>query len=161
MDVRRRLTAKRPRPPAFGIGEAQGQAERGARAELAEHGNPLPLQEPAAVMQRPPAPKRRACYSFQFSFTRLPGRRQPAAFTRAALGILVARRHTEAFQQRQEPGVPANTVVKYMVFRELHADGNVHFYGMIVCERPDHTLAIQTALREQDHVYLSFGSDHQ
>ena len=75
--------------------------------------------------------------------------------------MLLARRHTEAFEERREPGVPANKVIKYMVFRELHADGNTHFYGMIVCERPYHTRGIQDALRMQDRVYMSFGSDHQ
>ena len=161
MDVRRRVTRKRPRPAAFGIGDVHAGAAGDAASVLAEDAPALPVREPMAVMQRPPAPKRRACYSFQFSFTRLPGRRQPASFTRAALGILVARRHTEAFDERQEPGVPANKVIKYMVFRELHADGNVHFYGMVLCERPYNTQGIQAALREHDHVFMSFGSDHQ
>eukprot|EP00974_Lingulodinium_polyedra_P100789 9764466-Lingulodinium_polyedra.AAC.1 len=91
MQPRRRVTGKRPPPPAFGEGPVDGPRAQHARVALLEPGPPPPVLEP----QRPAVKKRRTCYSFQLSFTRLPGRRQPASFTRAAFGLLVAQRHTE------------------------------------------------------------------
>ena len=162
MMVRRRLTGKRSASAAFNDPlPAAGQPSAQPAGTSAQAATGQPSANPAGdSAQAAPQPKFRACYSFNYSHSGQPGRRQPSSFTREELGLLVAQRHADHFAQRQRPGLPANRVVKYVVFRELHADRNVHMYGMILCERPYHTTDIQKALREKDTVYLSFGAEH-
>ena len=74
--------------------------------------------------------------------------------------FLLQQRHEEFFSSRTHGGNVVNTVKKVMVFRELHADGNPHFYGIILCDKPGRTNDIAAALKSQDKVFLSFGIDH-
>ena len=146
----RRIRLKRPAGAAFWQGpEPVAPAAAQPLAEVAQD-----------MAQAAPQPKLRACYSINYSHTGLASRRQPGSFTREAFGVLLKQRHKEAFSLRARPGLPPNRVVKFMVWRELHADRNIHLYGMILCERPYGTFELQKILREKDQVYVSFGSDH-
>ena len=99
----------------------------------------------------------RRAYGVQYSDTKDPNKRRPATFTRESFGLLLKQRHEEAF----EAHTSANKVVKVMVFRELHSDGEVHFFAGILCEYPYRCTTIGKALQDSDRVYISFSTSHQ
>ena len=65
------------------------------------------------------------------SHTVVASRTQPGDFaTKEECALMVKNRHQEIFQADAERiGVAENKVIKVMVFRELHSDGNLHLYA--------------------------------
>jgi hypothetical protein len=116
--------------------------------------------EAEALVQARPAAKFRRAYSVNFSDTNVPGRRRPGSFTREAFAVLLQQRHREEFEEVMQEGVPANHVLKIMVFQELHANGQPHLYAVILCDRPYGCASIQRCLQTEDRVCASFGYDH-
>ena len=97
-------------PASAAFGQAERVSQGVAPPQRAAHPQ---LVAPQAAAQAAPQLKKRACYSFNFSYSHQPGRREPAYFTREQLGLLVVTRHDEAFAEGQMPDVPANKVIKF------------------------------------------------
>ena len=125
---------------------------------------PVDAQESVAVAdgddQMAAQRVRRRAYSLQFSDTQDPARRRPCMFTRESFAEFFERRHQDFFRERTRHGQSGNSVVKVMVFKELHDGGGVNYYAGILCERPYRPNDIQRAVQEDDRVYLSFGFGH-
>jgi hypothetical protein len=115
--------------------------------------------DPPTAAQAAPAQKVRRVYSVQFSHSALPGRRRPGEFTREAFGLLLMDVHTAAFRERVTDNVRPNIVTKVMVFKERHANNEIHILAAIVCERPYKTSDIMARLRAVN-VYASIGQDN-
>jgi hypothetical protein len=74
--------------------------------------------------------------------------------------VLLQRHQEAAFAAAAAPGLPANTVEKIMVFRELHSDRHVHYYAVVLAARPYSWAPVQKALRDGDRVFTTFGGTH-
>ena len=90
------------------------------------------------------------------------GRKTPGDFaSKEEFALLLKKRHVEEFKAEAERNkMEANSVLKVMVWKELHSDGHDHLYAAILCDRPYAVGAIQKSLQTKDKVYLSFGTDH-
>lgn len=151
-------------PEAPGVQAQPSQAEAPAAAAL------LPVQAeallesevvPAAPEQSAASRKFRRVYSVSFAAPASPDRASPAELSREEFAVLLTKRHVDVFNAgRATEHVPANKVVKVMVFRELHSDGQRHYYGVIMCERPYGCSQVQKKLMTCDKVYCSFGNSH-
>lgn len=105
--------------------------------------------------------KFRRVYSISFAHTAMEGRRKPSDFEKEQFAVLATEVHTQCFQRQvRAEGVPPNKVENIMVFKERHADGQWHIYGVVECTRPYGAMQMQRALQQQRQVYTSFGTDH-
>ena len=82
--------------------------------------------------QEAPQDVQRRAYGIQFSDTKDPSRRRPNSFTRESFGCLLTKRHEEMFEERRSGSLPANQVLKVMVFRELHSNSEHNFYACVL-----------------------------
>jgi hypothetical protein len=116
----------------------------------------------SSTSQAAPAGAPRQAYGAQLLDTSLPGHRRPRSFSKEGFGVLLQRRHEEAFAERASSlGLPANKVLKVIAFQELHSNGEIHFWAAILCDRQYQSKDIGKRLRDQDNVYVSFRRDHQ
>ena len=68
-------------------------------------------------------------------------------------------KHTEAFIVQSRGVDDSNTVVKVMVFHEIHSNGQSNYYAAVLAERP-YAFAPVLALLRQVGVYVSFSTTH-
>ena len=128
---------------------------------------PVAVRAPRAAPKQAAAQrKNRRAYSVTFSHTERRGAKRPADLSRLAFADLLKQRHQEVFLATSaeaaaaEADVAANVVIKVMVFHELHADGNVHAYAMVLANRPYACEPIRRLLAQKDQVNVMFGTSH-
>jgi hypothetical protein len=149
-----RATVDEAGPAALPIAEAHAAETTIPAPTAGEHaaGEPQPQQKAARACNR-------RVYSVGFSDTKIGGRRRPGEFSRESFAVLLEDCHSKHFQRNTADGLNVNKVEKVMVFQEKHANGEVHFYGIVGCARPYSGISVQNELQEKN-VYTSFGASH-
>ena len=119
-------------------------------------------QDVQAPRQARPQRKHRRAYSVNFSHSTVSSRKKPCDLaSREEFAVLLKLRHQEVFKaEAEKTGLPENTVLKVMVFKELHSDGNIHFFAAVLCDRPYGNQHVQKLLQTEDKIFTTFGVDH-
>lgn len=119
-----------------------------------------PTQGKQSCAQR----KFRRAYSISFSSPSRPQLKKPADFSKQEFAILLKKRHTQMFvETAAKEGLAAtdqNTIHKVMVWDELHADGEMHKYCMVLADRPYSCEPVRALLAKEDKVHIMFGTSH-
>ena len=122
----------------------------------------VPEQQPAEQVDPQQAPARRifrSVYGIQFSHTELPGRQKPSNFDRKGFAELLISKHEEMFLHQHRGSAEPNRVMKVMVFRELHSNGQPNYYAAIAALRCYGFSTVKRAL-EIVGVYVSCSCTH-
>ena len=138
--------------------EAMRELAIGAMPPLPVPPGPPPVH-PAPEPARPQR-KYRRLHSFLFSHTDNANAKAPRDFTREEFGLLLRKRHVEAFQTDGAQSVARNSVLKVFVAKELHSDGKEHMYAIVLADHPYGAEQVRRSLGAKDKVFLSFGTNH-
>ena len=89
-----------------------------------------------------------------FSHTNRADLRKPIEYSRAQFADLLVTIHEEVFNGTD------NKVNEVMVFREKHADGNIHIYAIVGADKQYGFVRVWKKLQDAHKVFCSYGSSH-